>query len=227
MSFWTFTPYFVYTQMTTSALTVDNASLLAEFTGGSTTDVSMMIGIGLVKDSDAIFFQYMGEEQSPVALMLPSSGKPLTRLSNVRLSGIDIAEDVGEFKSTKLNLFLESSQGRTVMLTSGLNTIWSQCVITALMGMFNSYDLDTAFTLDSWKGNSKMRPCFAAIRLGTEKVSDQMLYDQLAEARSDRDQTRVQQIMRDSVEILRHSVSGGPVDAVTVVDETSAKQEEF
>ena len=213
--------------MTTTALTTDNASLLAEFTGGATSDVSMMIGIGLVKDSDAVFFQYMGEEQQPVALMLPTSGKPLTRLANVRLTGIDVAEDVGEFKSTKLNLFLESSQGRTVMLTSGLNTIWSQCVITALMGLFNSYDLDQSFTLDSWKGNSKMRPCFAAIRLGTNKVSDQMLYDQLADARSDRDQARVQQIMRDSVEILKHSVAGGPVDAVTVVDETTAQQEEF
>ncbi len=213
--------------MTTSALTIDNSALLAEFTGGASSDIAMMIGIGLVKDSDAVFFQYMGEEQSPVALMLPTSGKPLTRLSNIRLAGIDIAEDVGEFKSTKLNLFLESNQGRTVMLTSGLNTIWSQCVITALMGMFNSYDLETPFTLDSWKGNSKMRPCFAAIRLGSEKVSDQMLYDQLAEARSDRDTIRVQKIMRDSVEILRHAVSPEDVLDVVVTDEASATQEEF
>jgi len=213
--------------MTTSALTVDNASLLAEFTGGSTTDVSMMIGIGLVKDSDAVFFQYMGDEQSPVALMLPSSGKPLTRLSNVCLAGIDIAEDVGEFKSTKLNLFLESTQGRTVMLTSGLNTIWSQCLITALMGMFNSNDLANSFTLDTWKGTSKMRPCFAAIRLGTEKVSDQMLYDQLADARSERDSIRVLQIMRDSVEILRHAVAGDAVLDVVVTEDASATQEEF
>ena len=219
------TPYLSYTQMTTTAITTDNASILAEFTGGSSSDVSMMIGIGLVKDTDAVFFQYLGEEQTPSALTLPS-GKPLTRLANVRLAGIDIAEDVGEFKSTKLNLFLESSQGRTVMLTSGLNTIWSQCVITALMGLFNSYDLEP-FTLDSWKGNSKMRPCFAAVRLGTTKVSDQMLYDQLADARADRDSARVAKIMRDSIQILNHAVSGGPVDAVKVVDETSEVTEAF
>ena len=219
-------PYLSYTQMTTTAITTDNASILAEFTGGSSSDVSMMIGIGLVKDTDAVFFQYLGEEQTPSALTLPS-GKPLTRLAYVRLAGIDIAEDVGEFKSTKLNLFLESSQGRTVMLTSGLNTIWSQCVITALMGLFNSYDLDQPFTLDSWKGNSKMRPCFAAVRLGTTKVSDQMLYDQLADARSDRDSARVAKIMRDSIQILNHAVSGGPVDAVKVVDETSEVTEAF
>ena len=103
--------------MTTSAIqTTDNAALLSEFSGGSSSDVAMMIGVGLVKDTEAVFFQYLGEEQQPSALMLPS-GKPLTRLANVTLAGIDIAEEVGEFKSTKLNLFLQSSQGRVVMLT--------------------------------------------------------------------------------------------------------------
>ena len=102
-------------------VTTADQSLLAEFSGGAAGDVEMMIGIGLVKDSDAVFFQYMGEEQTK-ALML-DSGKPLTRLGNVTLTGISIAEDVGEFKSTKLNLYLQSSQGRTIMLTSGLATI--------------------------------------------------------------------------------------------------------
>ena len=72
------------------------SNLISEFSGGSASDIEMMIGIGLVKDSDAVFFQYMGEEQQPQALMLPS-GRPLTRLANVRLHSIDIAENVGEF----------------------------------------------------------------------------------------------------------------------------------
>ena len=130
--------------MTTTAITsVDNSALLAEFSGGSSTDVSMMIGIGLVKDSEAVFFQYLGDEQTPSALMLPS-GRPLTRLANVTLAGIDIADDIGEFKSTKLNLFLQSTQGRVVMLTSGLTTIWSQCVLTSLMGLYHSCLLYTS-----------------------------------------------------------------------------------
>ena len=212
--------------MTTTAITTDNASILAEFTGGASSDVAMMIGIGLVKDTDAVFFQYLGDEQSPSALMMPS-GKPLQRLANVTLVGIDVVERDDEFNSIKLNLFLQSSQGRTVMLTSGLNTIWSQCVITALMGMFNNYDLDQAFTLDSWKGTSKMRPCFAAIRIAGEKVSDNMLYQQLADARSDGNRKRVAEIMRDSVQILNHTISGGPVDAVNVVDETAETTEAF
>ena len=149
--------------MTTSAISTDVASSIVAELGGSTSDVEMMIGIGLVKDSDAVFFQYLGDEQTPQALVMPS-GKPCTRMANVRLTGASIAEDVGEFKSTKLNLFLETSAGRTLMLTSGLQTIWSQCVITSLMGLFNSYNLDQPFVLDSWKGTSKMRPCFAAIR---------------------------------------------------------------
>lgn len=209
--------------MTTATLSTDNSAVLAEFAGGQTTDVAMMIGIGLFKDSDAVFFQYLGEEQQPSALMMPS-GKPLTRLSNIKLVGIDIAEGIGEFKSTKLNLFLESNQGRIIMLTSGLTTIWSQCVITALMGMFNSYNLETPFVLDSWKGDSKMRPCFAAVRIGQNKISDQMLYDQLAEARSDRDKVKQEQIMRDSIEILNHAVKPQAAE-ITVV--TTTEEGEF
>ena len=200
--------------MTNSAITpVDNSALLAEFSGGSNTDVSMMIGIGLVKDSEAVFFQYLGEEQTPSALMMPS-GRPLTRLANVTLAGIDIAEDVGEFKSTKLNLFLQSSQGRVVMLTSGLTTIWSQCVLNGLMGLYHSYDLNTPMQLDSWKGTSKMRPCFAAIRCEGAKVSDQELYEMLTEARGDRDTVKVEQLCRMAVKTLREGL--GVVEPVDV-----------
>lgn len=200
--------------MTNSAITpVDNSALLAEFSGGSNTDVSMMIGIGLVKDSEAVFFQYLGDEQTPSALMMPS-GRPLTRLANVTLAGVDVADDIGEFKSTKLNLFLQSSQGRIVMLTSGLTTIWSQCVLNALMGMYNSYDLNTSFQLDSWKGTSKMRPCFAAIRCDGNKVSDQELYEMLTEARADRDNVKVEQLCRNAVAQLREGL--GVVQPVDV-----------
>ena len=199
--------------MTTTAITpVDNSALLAEFSGGTATDVAMMIGIGLVKDSEAVFFQYLGEEQTPSALMMPS-GRPLTRLANVTLAGIDVADDIGEFKSTKLNLFLQSSQGRVVMLTSGLTTIWSQCVLNALMGLYHSYDLNTPFQLDSWKGTSKMRPCFAAVRIGQQKVSDQELYNMLTEARGDRDSVKVEQLCRNAVAMLREGLGvTEPVD---------------
>ena len=196
----------------TNLATYDNAALVTEFAGGTSTDVSMMIGIGLVKDSEAVFFQYLGDEQTPSALMMPS-GRPLTRLANVTLAGIDVADDIGEFKSTKLNLFLQSSAGRVVMLTSGLTTIWSQCILNALMGLYNSFDLNTAFQLDSWKGNSKMRPCFAAIRIGQQKVSDQELYDLLTDARADRDSVKVEQLCRNAVTAIRSGLGvTEPVD---------------
>jgi hypothetical protein len=192
-------------------------SVLAEFCGGtsSTMDVAMMIGVGLVKDSDAVFFQYLGEDQKPRALTIPTSGKPVYQFQNVRLVGVDIADGIGEFNSTKLNVYLESSAGNVVMVTSGLNTLWSQCAMTALMGLFNSYSLDQRFTLNSWKGTSKMRPCFASVKIGKEKVSDQMLYDQLSELRADRASDKITTVMRDSVEILRAAL-GMEVDAVTV-----------
>ena len=197
--------------MTTSIVPANTD--LTDFTGGAESDVAMMIGIGLVKDSPAVFFQYLGDEQTPAGLTMPS-GKPITSLKNVTLSGISIAEDVGEFKSTKLNVFLTSNQGRTVMLTSGLTTIWSQCVLGGLIGMFNSYDLTTPFNLDSWYGTSKLRPVFAALKLNGTKVSDNDMYTDLSNARSDRDKVLVEKICRDAVDVLRGALGIEVADVV-------------
>ena len=205
--------------MTTSIVSTNTE--LTDFTGGAESDVSMMLGIGLVKDSPAVFFQYLGDEQSPAGMTLPS-GKPVTSLKNITLSGISIAEDIGEFKSTKLNLFITSNQGRTVMLTSGLTTYWSQCVLGGLIGMFNSYDLTTPFTLDSWYGTSKMRPIFAAIKLNGAKVSDNDIYSALADARADRDKAMVEKICRDAVDVLRGAL-GIELADVVVEAEPSTK----
>ena len=87
--------------MTTSIVSMPSNDV-SDFTGGAESDVAMMIGIGLVKDSPAVFFQYLGDEQTPCGLTMPS-GKPVTSLKNITLSGISIAENVGEFNSTKLN----------------------------------------------------------------------------------------------------------------------------
>ena len=187
--------------MTTTALSVDTSSVLAEFTGGQSTDIAMMIGIGLVKESEAVYFQYQSEDKKPVALTLPS-GKALTRLPNITLTGIDIAEEVGEFKSTKLNVYIDAS-GHQLMLTSGLTTLWSQCLIAGLMAIYNEYAIQSPFTIDTWKGTAKMRPCFAAVRQNGQKMSDTDMYEQLKEARSDRDKQRVETILRDSIEILQ------------------------
>ena len=187
------------------AAPVDQAtSLLAELVSEAQSDVDMMIGVGLVKDSDAVFFQYIGDKDTQ-ALMLPS-GKPLTRLQNVKLTGITIAEDIGEFNSTKINLYLTTNQGRTVMLTSGLTTIWTQCVLTGLIGAFESGNLEFALTLDSWKGTSKMKPCFAAIRSGQLKQTSNTMYEALSEARADRDYKKTEAICRDAVAVLAQAV---------------------
>ena len=205
--------------MTTSA--AQSSALATELIGdmvGQGSSVDMMIGIGLNKESDAVFFQYLGEDTVPSALMLPS-GKPLTRLANVRLVGLTIAEEVGAFKSTKLNVYLESTQGRRVMLTSGLTTLWSQYLISGLSALQQEYALGAPFTLDTWKGTSAMRPCFAAVRTGGQSVKDAHLTEQLKEAKADGDTKRSLQIMRDTVEILHASVTGGSVEPVTVTEE--------
>lgn len=189
----------------TLAAPVDQPNaLIAELVSEAASDVDMMIGVGLVKDSDAVFFQYIGDKDHQ-ALMLPS-GKPLTRLQNVKLTGVTIAEDIGEFNSTKINLYLTTNQGRTVMLTSGLKTIWTQCVLTGLIGAFESGNLEFALTLDSWKGTSKYLPCFAAIRSGQLKQTSQTMYDALLEARGDRDDAKIEAICRDAVAVLAQAV---------------------
>ena len=198
--------------MTTSIVSTSNTDV-SDFTGGAESDVAMMIGIGLVKDSPAVFFQYLGDEQTPAGITMPS-GKPVTSLKNVTLSGISIADNVGEFNSTKLNLFLTSNAGRTVMLTSGLTTIWSQCVLGGLIAMFNGYDLTTAFNLDSWYGTSKLRPVFAALKLNGTKVSDNTMYSALADARADRDKVMVEKICRDAVDVLRGALGIELADVV-------------
>lgn len=190
------------------------AALLEEFSGGQTSDVDMMIGIGLVKDTEAVFFEYLGDDEEPAALMR-KNGRALTRMPNVVLSGIDIAEDIGEFKANKLNLYLNTGAGRTILVTSGLTTLWSQCVVTCLMGMLKGGDLTCPFNLDTWKGTQGLKPCFAAIRVGETKMSDNELYGLLSEARSDRDKQKTELLMRNAVEQLRAPFTTEEV-AVTV-----------
>ena len=91
------------------------------------------------------------------------------------------------------------------------------------MAVFNEYGLNAPLTIDTWKGTSKMRPCFAAIRQGTQKMSDSDLYEQLKEARSDRDRERVERIMRDSVDILRGALG---IEHTSVSDVTTETVDE-
>ena len=206
--------------MTTSALATE---LLTDMVT-SDSSIDMMIGIGLNKDSDAVFFQYLGEEQTPSALMLPS-GKPLTRLANVRLVGLTVADGIGSFNSTKLNVILESTQGRRVMLTSGLQTLWSQYLVSGLSALQQTYALDVPFSLDTWKGTSKMKPCFAAVRQQGQRMVDADLTEQLKDAKADGDKDRSLRIMRDAVEIINASVTGGDVEPVKVAEEKTTVSE--
>ena len=215
------------TIVSTAASTTSESGLSTELVdelGGSSTDVQMMIGVGLVKDSDAVYFQYMGEDRKPSALVKPASGNPLTRIENVFLTGISIAEDIGEFKSTKLNLFLTTAAGTTVMLTSGLTTIWAQCILTGLIDVYAKESLGKALNIDTWKGNSKMRPCFGAIRVGSQKMSDNAMYEALRDARGDKNQALVETLCRDAVAVISHVIT--PEQDV-IVDEAPQIEGDF
>jgi len=203
--------------MTTANLTDNTAAIVAEFGGSSQQTVDIMIGVGLVKDSEAVFFQYEGDEK--VTALMQASGRPVTRIGNVRLTGLSIADDVyadAGFSGSKLNIFVETQAGRSVMLTSGLTTIWSQCLMTSLMGLITDNALDHLICIDTWKGNSKMKPCFAAVRDGQRKVTSNEMYQALMEARSDRDREKTERIMRDAVDVLNASLGQVPVEVSEV-----------
>ena len=148
------------------------------------------------------------------------SGKPVYRFPNVHLAGISIVENIGEFKATKLNIFLKSSAGRIIMLTSGLQTIWSQTAVNGLFAFINSYPQDQSFTLDSWKGTSAMRPCFAAVKVNGDKIQDDEFKEQLLELKSDGDTKGMMTMVRDAVNAISEAIK---VVEANVTDVTTSK----
>lgn len=198
--------------MTTSIVKPDTASIIADISsGGAAPTVDVMIGIGLQKDSEAVFFQYQGDDN--VQALMYDSGKPVTRIGNVYLTGLSIADDVyaeAGFSGSKLNVFVETQQGRSIMITSGLTTIWSQCLLTSLQGLSDADALGHLIAIDTWKGNSKMKPCFAAVRDGAVKVSSDVMYQALADARADRDRAKTEALLRDTVEVINAQLNGVP-----------------
>lgn len=198
--------------MTTSIVKPDTASIIADISsGGAAPTVDVMIGIGLQKDSEAVFFQYVGDDQTQA--LVYDSGKPVTRIGNVYLTGLSIADDVyaeAGFSGSKLNVFVETQQGRSIMITSGLTTIWSQCLLTSLQGLSDADALGHLIAIDTWKGNSKMKPCFAAVRDGAVKVSSDVMYQALADARADRDRAKTEALLRDTVDVINAQINGVP-----------------
>ena len=215
-------------------MTIANpTSILTEFTGGSVApvDYDLLIAVGVMKESDAVFFRY--EDSKPIPLVNQANGKPLQTFKDVVCYGIEVVHDIGTFKASKLNLKLRSPVGSKLCFTSGVETMWSQAVVTALMGIMGStmYDFNTPFTFWSKRGDQGMRPSFANIYLDGERVSDTQMYEQLHDLRSDKDKEGIIRSVTDAVEILSAEISGVPTE-VTVLDDLRAlpaetKKEDF
>ena len=193
-------------------ISTSSNALLSELSGGVAPQVDYMFGIGLVKESDAVYFQYLGDDSKEAFVY--QNGKPVTRFPNVRITGLSIGEDIGEFNQTKLNVFIETQQGSSIMLTSGLTTLWSKCMITGLMGLFVQDSLNSIINIDTWKGTSKLKPCFAAVRNNGIKVVNEEIKEQLNQA----DKAEKEQIVRDCVALISEAVTGLPVISTTVED---------
>ena len=211
------------TIVSTAALTSSASSIVSEFSGGQPSNVAMTIGIGLVKDSDSVFFRYADEAgEQPIAL-LTATGRPLTTLGNVTLVDVGLYEPGDEYNTLKLNLTLQSSAGTQVLVTAGLTTFWSMSVVGGLLEMLRGGDLTCPFNLDTWKGNKgKIKPCFGAVKISGQAMRNDDLYNSLTDARSDGNKKRVESIMRDSVSLLQGALN---INTVDVAVEPSAVEE--
>ena len=191
-----------------------------------TTDFTF--GIGNVKDSDAVYFQYPEDGGDQMTALVSASGRPQTRIGNVFLTGVSVADDVyasSGFEGSKLNVYLMTQSGKTIMLTAGLTTMWSQCIMIALMGLADNAALTHLITVDTWKGTSKMKPCFAAVRDGQVKMTNDYLYEALREARNDRNKELQTKLMRDAVAAVSAALGGDVQEAV--VSEISDEEVSF
>ena len=212
----------------TPVQTVDSSVLAAEFGGSSAASVDVMIGVGLIKDSEAVFFQYVGDDKKQA--LMQANGKPVTSIYPVNITGVAITEPIGEFNQIKLNLFLRTQAGTNVMLTSGITTMWSQCIMTCLMGLYSQNALNSLIKLDTYKGKSSKGACFASMYNNGNKVTSNAMYQDLADARQSRNYEEVERLQRNAIELISAALSeAGPVlqDAPVVTEVVIEQANDF
>ena len=198
---------------------VDSSAIVADLvSGGEAPEIKYMIGVGVVKESEAVLFYYIGNDEQPIPLMT-KAGKPLTRLSNVNLVDIAVVTGIGTENATKLNVILEIDNGSKILITSGIQTWWTTCVIAGLFGLLQNGLITTPFNLDSYRGNLGRKPIFASIRSG-QVYSDQELYAILKSDRTDKAWDSYELNVSNIVETLKKELNTTvePDTAVEAVD---------
>ena len=198
---------------------VDSSAIVADLvSGGEAPEIKYMIGVGVVKESEAVLFYYIGNDEQPIPLMT-EAGKPLTRLSNVNLVDIAVVTGIGTENATKLNVILEIDNGSKILITSGIQTWWTTCVIAGLFGLLQNGLITTPFNLDSYRGNLGRKPIFASIRSG-QVYSDQELYAILKSDRTNKAWDSYELNVSTIVETLKKELNTTvePDTAVEAVD---------
>jgi hypothetical protein len=160
---------------------------------------------------------------------MTKAGKPLTRLGNVKLIDVDIVTGIGTENATKLNVIVEVQNGHKILVTSGIQTWWTTCVIAGLFGLLQNGLITTPFNLDSYRGNLGRRPIFASIRSG-QVYSDQELYAMLKSDRTDKAWDAYESTVSSIVETLKKELNTNvepdtSVEAVEVLVDVTAGEE--
>ena len=203
---------------------VDSSAIVADLvSGGEAPEIKYMIGVGVVKESEAVLFYYIGNDEQPIPLMT-KAGKPLTRLSNVNLVDIAVVTGIGTENATKLNVILEIDNGSKILITSGIQTWWTTCVIAGLFGLLQNGLITTPFNLDSYRGNLGRKPIFASIRSG-QVYSDQELYAILKSDRTNKAWDSYELNVSTIVETLKKELNT-TVEPDTAVEAVNVQVEE-
>jgi hypothetical protein len=203
---------------------VDSSAIVADLvSGGEAPEIKYMIGVGVVKNSEAVLFYYIGNDEQPIPLMT-KAGKPLTRLANVQLVDVAVVTGIGTKNATKLNVILEVDSGNKILITSGIQTWWSMCVISGLYGLFQNGMITESFNLDSYRGNMGLKPIFASIRCG-QVYSDKELYAILNADRKERAWESYELSMSSIVDTLKKELNTS-VEPDTSVEDVEVLVEE-
>ena len=135
------------------------------------------------------------------------------------LVDIAVVTGIGTENATKLNVILEIDNGSKILITSGIQTWWTTCVIAGLFGLLQNGLITTPFNLDSYRGNLGRKPIFASIRSG-QVYSDQELYAILKSDRTDKAWDSYELNVSNIVETLKKELNTTvePDTAVEAVD---------
>ena len=176
-----------------------------------------LIGVNLDKQA-AIFFRYLGNEQKEYE-PLYIDGKPWCVLDGYTIQAIWIEYEVGEYKQTKLNIVLMPPTGGRLRFTSGYDSLWSFCLLSALSSMSRDEITSTQLTFNNWRGTSRNKPCFVSIKCNDSLKKNYSDYEELKDLKNQNMQSELLKKIESIVDYVNNLLEGEEIHVLAEVDD--------